>query len=406
MDVKNRSKILDSDSHCIEHPTVWTDRLPESWGEERMHMCYDADQDREFWCIGDERVNMGWHNAFYGAKGDTVLERRYPRRWSDVSPICWDPKARLGLMDEWGVEAAVLFPNGAGFSLTPFLKHPDPVVSAAHCSAYNDFLMEEWVGASPGRFIPMATVPYWDVPRAVAEIERIAGTGYGGFVMTGAPQVHGQPFLRDRHWDRMWAAAQAAELAIAFHVANGDPTAGMEAERVAQEPHDIMETRLGFLIAIDNCIQTSDILLSGVLGRFPRLKFVISESGVGWVPFLLEACDQRFKRQQIRLPEFDGLLPSELFRRQVYVNCFYEEIQPLHLDWAGEDNLMFQTDVPHPTGFYMFPDADIVKDSIEPVMAALDDRRANKILWDNAAALYAPSLALRTPARPSVDAGT
>ena len=393
MDIANRKPMLDSDTHCIEHPTVWTDRLPASWGDRRMHIAYDAAQDREFWCLDDTQVNAGWHNAYFGAAGDTVQERRYPRRQADVSPVCFDPKARLALMDEWGVRAAVLYPNGAGFSLEPFLNYPDPEVSAAHCSAYNDFLLEDWVGAAPGRFIPMATVPYWDVERTVREIERIAGKGYGGFVMTGAPQLHGQPYLRDPHWDPMWSAAQAAELPIAFHVANGDVQSHLRKD-ASPEVEDILESRVGFAICMDNCMQTSDLLLSGVLGRFPKLRFVISESGVGWVPFMLENLDERFKRQRIRLPEFDGLLPSELFRRQLYVNCFYEEIQPYHLDWCGEDNLMFQTDVPHPTGFYMSEGADLVEDSIAPCMAALDDVRANKILWDNGARLYAPALAL------------
>ena len=64
------------------------------------------------------------------------------------------------------MQAAVLYPNGAGFSLEPFLNYPDPEVSAAHCSAYNDFLLDEWVGAAPGRFIPVATVPTgtWSAP--------------------------------------------------------------------------------------------------------------------------------------------------------------------------------------------------------------------------------------------------
>ena len=65
-----------------------------------MHIAYDAAQDREFWCLDDTQVNAGWHNAYFGAAGDTVQERRYPRRQADVSPVCFDPTARLALMDD------------------------------------------------------------------------------------------------------------------------------------------------------------------------------------------------------------------------------------------------------------------------------------------------------------------
>lgn len=394
VDINNVKAIFDSDTHCIEHPMVWKDRLPKKWGDQVMHIEYDPVTKRDFWFLGDVKANVGWPNAYYGSKGDDIAARRMPATQADVDPSCYDPKARLALMDSWGIQAAVLYPNAAGFSLEPFMRLPDPELSFAHASAYNDFIMEEWVGAAPGRFVPMAVVPYWNIEATVKEIERIAGKGYGGFVMTGAPQLHDQPFLRDPHWDPMWAAAQAAELPIAFHVANGDPKMYMQEDLVNAEPEDITSTRVGFNICIDNAMQCADLLLSGVLGRFPTLKFVISESGVGWVPFMLESCDDRFRRQSMRLPEFNGLLPSEIFQRQIHVNCYFERIQPYHLEWTGVDNLMFQTDVPHPTGFYMFEGAELMKDSIEPCFQDLDDDTANRILWDNGAELYAPSLAL------------
>jgi predicted TIM-barrel fold metal-dependent hydrolase len=388
-------RIFDSDTHCVEKPALWTDRLPKAWGDQVMHIAYDDAAGREMWYIGDKPVAVGWQSAFYGSAGEDPDDRRVPRRFEDVGPVCYEPSERLKVMDEWGITTAVLYPNAAGFSLDPFLEHPDPTISAAHVTAYNDYLLEGWVAAAPGRFIPMACVTYWDIPRAIKEVERIAGKGYGGIVTTGAPQAHGQPYLRDRHWDPLWATIEESGLPVAFHVGNGDTTVHFPSALVAQEPHDIRHMRVAMGIYLDNAMQATELLLSGVLGRFPDLRFVISESGVGWVPFMLEACDERFKREHVRLPEFDGMLPSELFRRQVYVNFFFEHLEDWHLRHAGENNIMFQTDIPHPTGFYFSGSNDFRHDALEFAVGDLDPEVRAKVLWGNAATLYAPALTVQ-----------
>jgi predicted TIM-barrel fold metal-dependent hydrolase len=392
MDATTVERIFDSDTHAIENPDVWTSRLPKSWGDQVMHLELDETTQRENWYIDGQRVTQGWQNCFYGAQGDNIQARRNPPTMAQVSPICYDAKARLEVMDAWRVGTAVLFPNASGFSLEPFVRIPNPEISAAHISAYNDYIIEEWAGVAPGRFVPMATVTYWDVPRAVKEIERIAGKGFGGIVTTGVPQEHGQPRMRDHHWDPMWAAAQEAGLPFAFHVANADHTPYTLGNIAEIEPDDIRQTRVGTGICLDNAQQTIDLLLSGVLGRFPDLHFIISESGMGWVPFVLEACDARFRRQKISLPEFAGLLPSELFRRQIHINFFFERIHPWHIEQLGSDNLMFQTDIPHPTGFY-YDDMVAIEESVQHAVGLLDPATAEKILWGNAARLYEPALA-------------
>jgi uncharacterized protein len=393
MDISSVERIFDSDTHAIEARDLWTSRLPKSWGDQVMHIETDPETGRENWCIGDKRISPAWANCYFGAEGATIQERRTPATQSLVSPVCYSAKARVAVMDEWKVQTSVLFPNASGFSLEPFVNHPDPEISAAHVSAYNDFILEEWVGAAPGRFVPMAEITYWDVPRAIKEIERVAGKGFGGIITTGVPQLHGQPFMRDPHWDPLWAAAQEAGLPFAFHVANADPAgAHGQPEIVTIESDDITQTRIGTLICLDNAAQMTDLLLSGVLGRFPDLRFIISESGMGWVPFILEACDARFHRQKIQLPEFGGLLPSELFARQIYLNFFFEALDPWHIERLGSDNLMFQTDIPHPVGFYYDDQVDIAG-SVQHAVGNIDDTTAEKILWGNAAHLFKDALA-------------
>jgi predicted TIM-barrel fold metal-dependent hydrolase len=384
--VEPKEMILDSDTHCIEKPDTWTSRLPKKWGDQVMHMVYDKDRELDIWKVGDNQVAFGWPNAYYMADCPTEQARRYPPTQAQVHPACYDAKARVEVMDRWGVESMVLFPNSTGFSLEPFMTHPDADIANAHITAYNDFLIEEWVDVAPGRFLPMAAVAYWDIPAAVKEIERIATMGFGGITTTGAPQLHGQPYLREDYWDPMWSAAQAAGLPVAFHVGNGDNSTHLPEALVSMESSDIMETRVSTSIYLDNARQTVDLLLSGILVKFPDLKFIISESGVGWVPFILENCDHRFKKQRVQ--EFGGLLPSDLFKRQISVNFFFEQLTPWHIDRIGAESILFQTDLPHPTGFYWTGSDDFVNDALEPAVGLLDEESRRKVLWENGERLF------------------
>src|SRR5258706_14947551 len=103
---------------------------------------------------------------------------------------------------------------------------------------------------------------------------------------------------------------------------------------------------------LENAKAVADLLLSGILPRFPTLQFVSVESGMGWVPFVLEALDTRFKKNGVRKsnPEYGDMLPSDYFHRQVSVNFWFEELTPFHLQRVGLDRLLWETDFPHPKG--------------------------------------------------------
>jgi predicted TIM-barrel fold metal-dependent hydrolase len=388
-----KPRIIDSDTHVIEKRDTWESRLPRAWGDNVMHMVYDERRGMDIWVIGDRQVAFGWPQAHYGARYDSPKLRRYPQTQEFVHPACYDAGERVKVMDRWGIESAVLFPNSTGFSLERYMARPDPEIAVAHVSAYNDFLVEEWVSAAPGRFIPMATIPFWNLERAVREVERIADKGFGGVTTTGAPQIHGQPYMSDRHWDPLWSVLQDAGLAVAFHIGNADPGAlEMPMELRSQEPDEVMEARETTRMYMSSASQTVDLLLSGVLPRFPGLRFLISESGLGWVPFVLENCDHRFKNQGFDLSYFGGMLPSELFRRQISVNCFFERVTQWHLDRIGIDNIMFETDLPHPAGFYFTGSDDFQNDGLEPVLGQLTPEQRHQILWKNPARMFAKAL--------------
>jgi uncharacterized protein len=123
-----------------------------------------------------------------------------------------------------------------------------------------------------------------------------------------------------------------------------------------------------------------------VLARYPLIKFVSVESGIGWIPFVLEAMDYQFQGNSVaeEHPEFD-LLPSEYFARNVYACYWFEQTAPRRLiDKIGVDNILFETDFPHPTSLY----GEEVHARIKGGLSDCEESVRRKILWENSQKLY------------------
>jgi predicted TIM-barrel fold metal-dependent hydrolase len=375
--------IIDTDTHVSEPPDLWTSRLPRSMQDATMHVRWSDDAKAEMWFMGDRPVFKAWAGAMYG--WDEPFPSAPPTQ-ADAHPAAYDVHERVKAMDASGIDVACLYANVAGGSVAEtYATGVDPAVALAHLQAYNDFLLD-WIAPARDRFVPLALIPYWDVDAAVAEIERAATAGHKGLVTTGAPQVHDAPYLADPHWDRMWEACQATGLPVSFHVANGDISEQIALPRIMVDGAAVTYARASTSAFLDNAQQVTDLLLGGVLARFPALRFVSVESGLGWIGFVLESCDYHFKKAKVYAehPEFGDFLPSDLFHRQLSVNYWFERLEPWHIETVGEDNILFETDFPHPTCLY----GDEVPQAIHNGLDAQPADVQEKILWRNAASLY------------------
>jgi predicted TIM-barrel fold metal-dependent hydrolase len=261
--------------------------------------------------------------------------------------------------------------------------------------AYNDFLVE-WCSADPDRLHGIMALPFWDVAAAVAEIERCAELGIRGALFTGEPQRFGLPVLGHPHWDDLYAALQAAGMPAHFHLGGGETEAvfnqpGQSVLAQRNEAHGFTGTAAYQMVelCLKNATQCGDLITCGVLPRFPELRFVSVESGVGWLPFMLEAADWAYQlasrpRDERYSSREDELLPSELFARQVFTTYWFEVNAPTYLvDALPIDNIMFETDFPHSSCLY----GDI-QETIERSLANASEAVRRKFLWENAARLY------------------
>lgn len=382
----NDIPIIDTDTHVVEPPDLWTSRIASKWGDLVPHVKWDDDKQEEAWFAGDSRMGAvgspamaGWHE----------YPPFHPRRFSDTDPTASDPVKRSRLMDGYNVRAQMLYPNVAVFNANTIASMNEPELQLLLIQAYNDYLCD-FRDEAPGRFVPIAGLPFWDLEETLREIERVAALGHKGVAFTQDPAYFGLPQLTDRFWDPMWASCQEKQLPINFHIASGDlnlfnlghPDNGVHANYAA----------MGVSFFMANARTIAQLVTGGICHRFPNLDFVSVESGIGWIPFALEALDWQWQNTGVHKehPEYE-LLPSEYFKRQIYGCFWFERDSALHaIELLGPDNIFYETDYPHPTSMSPGPASHAQRpdDYLRDVFSGVDETSMRKILHDNAARVY------------------
>ncbi|MGI9597390.1 MAG: amidohydrolase family protein, partial [Acidimicrobiales bacterium] len=308
--------IIDVDTHVSEAPGLWIDRVPASMRDRVPYVKRDS-KDRDAWYLGEKKLALAGLTATAG-RGDMM---NAPDTYDEMHPGAYDAEARLAYMDQMGIWSMVMYPNVGGFGSQAFLKLKDPDLMLACVEAYNDW-QTEWAGVDPRRLLPVTSTPFWDVDAAVAEVRRCAEMGHKGILFTGEPQAFGQPLLGDPHWDPLWETAVEVGSPVSFHIGSGNMEAGIGRQQVQTYGRMATFAAGSVNLFMGNGFQMMDLLISGVLARHPDIQFVSVESGIGWVPFALEALDYQFLGNRVadERPDLDRL-PSEYFASNVFA-CY------------------------------------------------------------------------------------
>jgi len=352
--------LISVDDHVIEPPNVWQDRLPAKYrdvGPRVVHI-----NGTEAWVYEDKTIPTPGLSAAAGREKEEFTPA--PLTYAEMRPGCYDAKARLEDMNRDGVLASLCFPSFPRFAGQTFYEANDKQLALLCVKAYNDWMLEEWAGAAPGRFIPGILIPLWDPPEAAKEIERTAAMGAKALIFTENPAPLGLPSLHDRggYWDPVWAACQETDMPVCCHIGSSS-----QLPTTAPDAPFIVTVTLTPMNAATTC---ADWLFSGNFIRFPKLKLCLSEGGIGWIPYILERADYTLDRQghwsakndvkidfgaegiSIEIRESDRAHyferpPSELFKEHVY-GCFIDDNCGIEsLDVIGVDNVMIETDYPH-----------------------------------------------------------
>jgi predicted TIM-barrel fold metal-dependent hydrolase len=374
-------KVIDVDTHISEPWDLWTSRAPKHL-KNRVPRFVETDG-VPHWVI-DHDTFLAPLNGFSAVMRDGSKVFGYDFNKKSVAEVhegASNVKARLKYMDDQGIYAQVAYPNLLGFGGQK-AQQIDESLRVACMQIYND-AMAEWQTQSGGRIYPMALLPWWNVEQSVEEARRCAAMGLRGININSDPHQYGSlPPLGDAHWDPLWRTAIDLDLPVNFHIGASDASFSWFNSGSWPTPNDNKKLALGGLMLMaSNFRVMGNILASKMLERFPTLKMVSVESGIGWIPFLLEALP--YNLQQSNVTELTTPV-AEVFRRQMYACTFFErEGFADNVRKVGVDNVMWETDFPHPACIY--PDG---LEYMAEALVELTPEERFKIFSGNAAKVY------------------
>ena len=386
--------IIDADTHFSEPPDLWTKRAPASLKELVPQVRTNSDGHPHWYMNGDIDLGRAGGSSVIKANGekDSFWNQDILAGMGldEIHPGSYDAKARLEVMDEQGIWAHIVYPNTLGFAAGRVLRLENRDLSLAIIRIYNDALAE-WQAESGDRLLPQSMVPFWDMDATIEELARIKNElGMTGITMTGEPFQADLPDLADHHWDPMYEVCVDLGLPINIHIGSSEGGSALTSSFARVWPSQDKYRRyvLGCVqIELANSNFLSNLCASDVLVRWPQLRFVSVESGIGWIPYVLERVDYQLGEP---VPEGVDLKsrPSarDLFRQSVYSCWWFEESGPRHLiDDIGVDNVMFETDFPHPTCLYPNP----VERALEQLaIGGHSEEVIRKVMGGNAIKLY------------------
>ena len=372
--------VIDIDSHYTEPPELWTSRAPAAY-RDRVPQVIRDEEGRERWVVDGD--------VDFGPMGFTVVKKDGEKAYGMISLTDFDemsdaasyPEPRLDLLDRLGISQQIIYPNVAGFGSNRFMSLEDSELRNICARVYNDAIID-LQAAGNGRLFPQALTPFWDIDECVREVRRVKDAGITGITMTDTPEAFELPHLHDPHWDPLWSTCQEMGIPVNFHVGSGNNLGGQMIWD-GYGPQRFLAT-ISVSLFMVQCKTIMNLIFSGLLDRYPNLNFVSVESGIGWIPFLLEAMEWQYDETIPTEREGLSLRPKEYFKRQVYASFWFERWGPLHaIEELGEDNVMFETDFPHPTCLYPETHTRISK-----TLDQLDPRVRRKVLHDTAARVY------------------
>ncbi len=362
---------VSADGHVVEPADLWTTRMDRKFRdraprvESRPEADYYVIDGLAPFAVGLEGVTLEDKIA---GEITTVIGHRH----SETRPGASDPQARLADQDLDHLRAEVLYPGAFGLQ---FWTLTDAAYQRECFRVYNDWL-GEFCAAAPERFLGAGLLPLrGPIAWACEEAERAASKGLCSLSIPA--EVADQSYA-DPEFSRLWDTLQDLGLPVSIH--SGTTTG---------EPFATKFARLGMGMGLVNTkISLPMNALAGLIWgalpqRYPRLKFVIVEGGIGWIASLLGLMDHWWKdHHRWMTPKLDEA-PSTCFRRQFWATFEDDRAGILTRGLLGVDRLMWGSDYPHTEGTFPHSQAQIRRD-----FAGVTESEVYQMVAGNAAKLY------------------
>ncbi len=328
--------LVSVDDHVIEPPNAFVDHFPKHLKSRAPRV--ESLADRDVWvCEGQVFPTFGLNAVVGRPKDEYGME---PQKFADLRPGCWDVHARIGDMNANGVLGSMNFPTFPMFAGGTLLKIQDREIALAAVRAYNDWHIQDWCGAYPGRFIPLAILPLWDPQGCADEVSRLLPLGLHAITFPDNPAFSNLPSIHSPAWDPLWRVCADNGVVICCHIGTG-----------AQASHASLESPIeAWITAMPMAVANSaaDWLFAPMWRKYPSLKMALSEGGIGWIPYFLERADFSHDHHSAWTHNLNaGERPSDVFRRHI-ITCFIDDRFGLkNIDDVGEQMVTWECDYPH-----------------------------------------------------------
>ncbi len=371
-------RVVDADCHILEPPDIWTNWLPEQY------------QDKAPQLVKDPAGGDAWLTAVGGTADPIGLVSTPGRPWDqfewfgvtydDARPGCYNGAERLKDMDIDGVWAEVLYPPQR--TMSHFLGDVE---------AYNNFLFEEFCAPDRGRLIGMAQMPSLGIDQAIDALRKAKARGAKGVVISNWPSGNEALSAAD---DPFWAAAVDEGIPVAVHInvisRQQRAAARKAAAKGGHTLYDLSSEAArakaigGMSHVFSMCAgNITQMLFTGVFERFPELQMCWIETGVGWIPHLIESIDDRYWRNRVwgDLPIKEP--PSAYWYRNNAATFITDRSGIALRHAAGIDNIMWSSDYPHHGNDWPYS-----RKVIEDTMGQIPNDEKAKIVGGNATRIW------------------
>jgi len=370
-------KVMSADSHMdliYLPPDTFVSRMPAKWGDRAPRV---VEQDgRKVWVSGEDV--LGPYGVYGpgitgGKRGRILAQEGFASGQTRPS----DPAARRADQERDGVEAEIIYGIiGISRGLFNYKGIKDLELLTAIYHAYNEYVAG-FNRSIPGHFFGLGCIPNHDAKIAADEIRHCATLGLKGVLFV--PWGSAMPVWHEM-WEPIWQAAEETDLALSFHVfEGGGATVGYDVKGI-RHPASVGSWVVVAPAQMDEIL--CSVILSGVCERHPRLRLVLGESGIGWLPYILERLDDTYEERladDLKLP----LPPSAYFKRQIYAT-FQKDFHGVRaMAEIAPDNVMWGSDYPHRDGTWPFS-----QKAIEEQFRGIAEAIKRKMLWENVRRLY------------------
>jgi len=368
--MRNGVKVVDTDAHQMEPTRIWEQYIDQRYKSAAPRLGRTG-AGRSTMMVEDEALTAEEGKYPMAAPEFLAAADRAMKRFEKTKNAGYSAAARLGDMDEEGVDIQILYPTVGGQMLGREFR--DTELLAACCRSYNDWCVE-YCSAAPERLRWAAMLPMQDVEKAIAEARRAAQNGAVGFFVRPNP-VKGRNLHHRDNWP-LFAEIERLGKPISIHD-SGSPRIPSYGDR--------METHTsGHILAhpFEAMSAMAGLIWFGVFEHFPRFTVVHVEADAGWAPYWVQRMEQHWDFSgNAEHPEMK-MRPTGYFKRNIYVACRADEMTlKSALELLGDDNFVWNTDYPHPDGTWPWA---LTKLDEQPIAAS----SKRKILWDNPARAF------------------